>query len=298
MMKYSVVLFFLLITLFTSSCEKDIQITPSSQSVQLVVDAQIENNSPPVVILSTSLNYFSTIDSTTLYNSFINNAKVFLSDGTKTIQLKNYEFKFANGYRYNFYSTDLSDPTHTILGVLGKTYQLTIDYNGALYNSETTIPLLTKQIDSLWYRPVPNRPLTDSFVVLSAKITDPPGLGNYIRFYTKINAKDFFPGFNSVFDDNVVDGKSYAVDLPKGIDKNNIEKGENNSFYKKGDTITVKFCNINKASYEFWRTWEYAYQSIGNPFSSPGVVIGNINNGALGAFCGYAAQYKKIIIPK
>jgi len=27
-------------------------------------------------------------------------------------------------------------------------------------------------------------------------------------------------------------------------------------------------------------------------------VLGNINNGALGAFCGYAAQYKILIIPK
>jgi len=39
-------------------------------------------------------------------------------------------------------------------------------------------------------------------------------------------------------------------------------------------------------------------QSVGNPFSSPGKVIGNISNNALGAFCGYAAQYRTLIIPK
>jgi hypothetical protein len=43
---------------------------------------------------------------------------------------------------------------------------------------------------------------------------------------------------------------------------------------------------------------EFGYQSIGNTFSSPTKVIGNISNGALGAFCGYAAFYKTIIIRK
>ena len=43
---------------------------------------------------------------------------------------------------------------------------------------------------------------------------------------------------------------------------------------------------------------EYSYQSIGNPFSSPTKVLGNISNNALGYFGGYAAQYDTIIIPK
>jgi hypothetical protein len=63
-----------------------------------------------------------------------------------------------------------------------------------------------------------------------------------------------------------------------------------------GDSATIKLCNIDKASYEFWRTFEYTARSIGNPFSSPTSVIGNISNGALGYFGGYAVQYKSIII--
>jgi len=43
---------------------------------------------------------------------------------------------------------------------------------------------------------------------------------------------------------------------------------------------------------------EYTYSSVGNPFSSPITVIGNISNGALGYFGGYATQYRSIIIPK
>ena len=59
----------------------------------------------------------------------------------------------------------------------------------------------------------------------------------------------------------------------------------------RGDSVTVKLANIDKATYDFWRTMEYNYQSIGNPFSSPTVVMSNISNDALGYFGGYAAQY-------
>jgi hypothetical protein len=69
-------------------------------------------------------------------------------------------------------------------------------------------------------------------------------------------------------------------------------------FFHRGDSIIFKFCDIDKATYDFWRTWEFAFQSNGNPFSSPVKVISNISNGALGAFSGYAAQYKPINIPK
>jgi hypothetical protein len=293
-------LFILLgIVFFTGliACEKDITITSPDLAPRLVVDAQIESGAQPIVVLSTSLNYFSTIDTSELNNSFVRNAKVTLSDGSKTSQLKLVDVK-VQGFRLVYYTNDPANPLAAIIGGYGKTYQLKIEVNGQTYNSTTTIPSLTKTIDSLWSKPVPNRPSTDSFRVISAKITDPVGLGNYIRYYTKVNSQEFLPGYNSVFDDNVIDGKVYSVDIPKGVDKNFPLERENYGFFKRGDTVSIKYSNIDKSTYDFWRTWEYTYQSVGNPFSSPGVVIGNISNGALGAFCGYAVSYKNIIIPK
>ncbi len=279
------------------ACEKDINITPPDLAPKLVVDAQIESGAQPIVILTTSLNYFSTIDTAELNNSFVRNAKVTLSDGTKTSQLKLIDIK-VQGFRLVYYTNDPANPSGAFIGTYGKTYQLKIELNGQNYLSITTIPLLTKTIDSMWSKPVPNRPIEDSFRVISAKISDPVGLGNYIRYFTKINKQDFLPGYNSVFDDNVIDGKVYTVDIPKGVDKNFPIERENYGFYKKGDTVSVKYSNIDKATYDFWRTWEYTYQSVGNPFASPGVVNGNVSNGALGAFCGYASSIKNIIIPK
>jgi hypothetical protein len=67
--------------------------------------------------------------------------------------------------------------------------------------------------------------------------------------------------------------------------------------FRKGDQAVIKFANIDKATYDFWRTMEYNYGSVGNPFSTPTVVISNLSNGALGYFGGYAAQYKQFFIP-
>ena len=124
--------------------------------------------------------------------------------------------------------------------------------------------------------------------------TDPPGRGNYVRYFTKVNSDPFLPGENSVFDDQVIDGTTFEVQLFRGIDRNDPPSGDKN-FFNKGDTITMKFCNIEKPAYTFWSTWEFAFQGIGNPFAQPNKVIGNISNGALGVFSGYAARYRTII---
>jgi len=79
------------------------------------------------------------------------------------------------------------------------------------------------------------------------------------------------------------------------VDRNNPIPNGDEKFFARGDTISFKLSNIDKATYTFWNTWEFNQQSIGNPFSQPGKVIGNISNGALGAFCGYASQVGTII---
>ena len=126
------------------------------------------------------------------------------------------------------------------------------------------------------------------------KATDPQGLGNYIRYFTQKNIDPMLPGENSVYDDQVIDGSTYEVQLPQGVDKNDPPTRDDN-FYHSGDSVTLKFCNIDRATFKFWSSWEFAFQSIGNPFAQPNTVTGNISNGALGAFCGYAAWYKILI---
>ncbi len=290
----------LVLSVIFFSCEKTITLDVQNQPAKLVVEASIESNSTPVVALSSSLNYLSSITREELAASFIHGANVTVSDGIITSQLKEYAITDTSGYTFYYYGVDTSNLAQILIGKYNKQYQLNIKTQGGLeYTATTSIPEPTKKCDSIWWQPVP---LTDdtSLCRMFGKFIDPAGLGNYIRYFTKTNSQRFLPGLNSVFDDQVVDGKTYSVQFDMGWDKNSTEKisSDNYGFAHRGDTVTIKFCNIDKATYTFWNTWEFSYQSYGNPFSSPVKVIGNISNGALGAFSGYAPSYKTIIIPK
>jgi hypothetical protein len=284
---------YIILILLSSSCEKNIDFNLKNADDVLVVDGQIENNQPPVIVLTKSFDYFGKIDPQILANSFIRNAVVTITNGTQTHTLKEYPVSFGNGYTGYFYSNDILNPSTSFLGEFNKKYTLNIKADGKEYTSFTTIPLLTKIPDSLFFKQAPQNPDTNKRVLMT-RATDPPGLGNYIRYFTKKNSGNFLPGENSVFDDAFVDGTTYTLQVEQGIDRNNRVKADSN-FFKRGDTVTLKLCNIDKATYTFWNTWEFAQQSIGNPFSQPNKVIGNINNGALGAFYGYAAYYKTVI---
>jgi hypothetical protein len=291
-MKQVIFLFILSLTLI--SCEKDIDFDLKYAEPVLVVDAQIENGQAPTVALSRSLSFFSTISIEILANSFVHNAEVIMSNGTLTHQLKEYTLPLGNGYSIYYYGIDSSNLATAFIGEFNKQYNLTIKVDGKVYTAKTTIPALTKVFDSLWTKAPPAN-VDTSKRLLMTRVTDPPGLGNYVRYFTKKNSERFLPGFNSVFPDEVVDGTTYSGQVDPGVDRNLPLPTGDDRFFARGDTITFKLSNIDKATFTFWNTWEFNQQSIGNPFSQPGKVIGNISNGALGAFCGYASKVETVI---
>ena len=276
------------------SCEKDIDLNLKESAPVLTVDAQIENGQAPRVVLTKSFSYYQKIDAALLAGSFVRNAEVYISNGSLTHRLKEYEVPLAPGFSAYYYSVDSTNPTTAFAGEFGKSYSLRIVSENQEYNSNTDIPASVNFPDSLWFIRAPQNPDT-TLRVLVMRATDPPGRGNYVRYFTKKNNDPFLPGEN-VFDDQVIDGTTYEIQLPQGVDRNNVINRDS-TFYKQGDTVTLKFCAINKASYNFWNTWEFAYQSIGNPFAQPNKVLSNISNGALGAFIGYGAGYKTLIAP-
>lgn len=284
------------VALSGSSCEKAIHFKLDTTLPSMVVEATIENDQPPVVILSSSFDYFSNISAELLANSFVHNAVITISNGVKTHHLKEYSYATPGNLSVYYYSIDSSSLATAFTGTFNTSYTLNIAVNGKTYTAITTIPFLAKKVDSLWWKPAPHNPDTTK-VVLVSKVTDPPGYGNYIRYFTKTNSDPFYPGLNSVFDDQIVDGTTYTIDVERGVNRNVKLDMNNYSFFERGDTITLKFTNIDKATFDFWRTMEYSYGSIGNPFASPTKVLSNINGG-LGYFGGYAAQYITIVVPK
>ncbi len=289
-----------LFVIISIGCERNISVNLDQTDPKLVVDASIENNGLPLLVLSRSLNYFNSFSTELISNSFEHDAIVSITDGSDTAALIEFSYTNDSGYTFYYYTCDITNPRNVIYGKFGKSYSIFITtVAGANYMASTTIPELTKTCDSLWWKESPDTNDTGK-VVLYGLFNDPPGLRNYVRYFTGTNGEPFFPGYTSAFDDLVVDGTTYTFQIPKGYNRNDSLDLNNDDFgfFDHGDTVIFKFCNIDLAAYDFWRTWEYAYQSNGNPFSSPIKVLGNISNGALGAFTGYAAQYRRIIIPE
>jgi hypothetical protein len=278
------------------SCERKVDFKLDDVTPKLVVEANIENGQPPVVYLTKSQAYFSQIDLSALANSFVRNAEVYVSNGTLTHKLKEYIIPAGGGLNFYYYSIDSANLATAFTGELNKQYSLRIIAEGKEYNAITTIPAITKRIDSLYWKQAPGSNPPEKVAVM-IKATDPPGLGDYARYFTKRNQEIFYPGLNSVFDDQIIDGSTYDIQVERGVERDG-DIPEGYSFFDKGDTVTLKLCNIDKATYDFWRTMEFTYASVGNPFASPTKVSSNISNGGLGYFGGYAAQYRTIIIPR
>ena len=287
---------FIIISIALFSCERSVDFDINVVEPKLVVEATIENGGAPVIYLSNSLGYFSRIDQNTLSNSFVRNAEVYISNGTKTHKLKEYAVPVSGGYNFYYYSIDPASPATAFIGELKKSYSLRIITSGKEYNATTTIPDTTRHIDSLFWKKAPTgNPPEKVSVMIRAK--DKPGYGDYVQYFTKRNNEPFYPGVNSVYDDQVIDGTSYEIQVERGIDRNE-GTSEGYSFFNRGDTVTMKLSNIDKATFDFWRTMEFSYSSVGNPFATPTKVSSNISNNGLGYFGGYASQYRTIIIPR
>jgi hypothetical protein len=181
---------------FFASCEKDIDLDLKNAEDVLVVDANIENERPPIVILTKSMDFFSSLTPELLTGSFVHDAEVTISNGQLTHRLKEYSRDAGGGIILYAYSIDSANLSTAFLGAFNTAYTLTITAGGKDYTAHTTIPPLTKKPDSLWWKPAPYSEDTTN-IILMARTTDPPGLGNYIRYFTSKNNGPFLPGENS-----------------------------------------------------------------------------------------------------
>ena len=298
-MKYLLlVVFFSLVVFAFSSCEKEVHINLGTSPTQLVVQGAVETGVPPYVAITSTIGFFSTIDLTTLENSFIHDVDIEVSDGSRTIKLREYAIDTGTQNKFYFYSVDTSNFSNIMLGETGKYYSLKITYNGKTYTSITKIPY-PKGPDSLWFAEptFKNSKTPDSAVILYANYSDPDTPGNYVRYFTSVDGAQYFPA--GIFSDEVVNGKVVKnIDLYAGYDNSSNANGDSLRYFYPGGTVRLKWCEIDKKVFNFYNSSEYAANSIGNPFASPINLQTNITNGALGVWAGYGSVIKTLIVPR
>ena len=281
-----------IVIMIISSCQKDITIDIPANVEKLVVEGYVEQGLKPVVYLSKSVDYYAEINSTTVLDLAITDAKVWISDGQTTDTLAG-SFTLD---RFPFWVYE----SNNIVGEIGKTYDLMIETaDGKTYSSKTKINTPVP-LDSVWFEVFGDY---DSLGFAWALFEDPDTLGNNYRWLAKRNTKDddfVFP-LGSEFDDRFINGKKFEIAFQRGSVYNSEAEDDNNEeegFFKKGDTVTVKFCTIEPDVYEFWRKAETEIFNNGNPFAAPTTVPTNIEGGAIGVWCGYGASYHTFIAPK
>ena len=295
--------FFLLVLtlmIFFASCEKEVEFDLGTSAEKVVIEGTIETGIPPYVFLTKSIGFFAKVDFGTLSNSFLHDARITVSDGTRSLVLREYQVDNA-GVSFYFYSVDSADLSAlTFLGTAGKTYRLTVEYGGKIYESVTKIPY-PKALDSLWAKAPPPEEMPKDHpnsMLLFARYTDPDTLGNKVRYFTKRNQQPFLAPYYSVNDDAIINGSRIDIQLNAGFDRMDTIDEETFGYFYKGDTVIVKWSAIDKGVFDFWRTLEFSYGATGNPFASPVEISSNISGGALGVWAGYANTFDTLIIPQ
>ncbi len=319
---FTLAIFTFIATIATTSCTKNVDITIPKDSEKIAVEGTIEIDRPPIILLTNSQGFFNNINLNNLGAYFVHDAKITIVTEGDTIQLaefclndlpasdeqkkqllQNFGYKGDSALPIpNVCLYSIPDLINCILGgscsFVGKEntrYDLRIEAKDKVLTSYTTIPKAAG-IDSLTLRPRPKAPADDIYVAVYNNLTVPNTFGNFVRYWTKRNNEPFYlPGSQSVWDDKLFIGLKIALPVERGYQKGAKVEPEFYSFFEKGDTVTLKWANIDSRSYDFYFTLEN--DGGGSPFSAPVVVKSNINGG-LGVWAGFASQYYTIVIPK
>lgn len=297
------------LSLFVFSCERDADIEIPGGDPKLVVEGWIEPGNPPIVLLKKSQPYFGTSNFTDLSQIFVHGATITVSDGSYSATLFEICTSSVPDSLLPFVSAFLGVDTATlseldfcaytsfdtnIYGVIGKNYSLSINSGGTILTSVTSLPQPVA-LDSAWFK---LNETSDSLGHAWARMTDPDTLGNAYRWYAMRQNEDlsFIAPIGSAFEDKFINGTSFDFAYNRGDNdfaatpEDPAERG----YFKKGDTIIVKFCTIDRDHYMFWRTYETQIVNNGNPFAAPAPVKSNINGG-LGVWGGLSPSYDTII---
>jgi len=310
-------------------CTKDIDIEIPESAKKIVVEGSIENNVPPVVILTRSQRIFDNININDIGAYFVRGAQVSVrgSDGTETelveLCLQNLNLPPEQAEvllnALGFTTVDSGNipnvcvytvpdilsyfltGTCSFMGKERTSYDLRVMAPGFDVGDDTILVTSTTYIptaigmDSLGFKEHTNPAYRDSFVGCYAYITVPDTFGNFVRYWTQRNDEpQYKPRSQSVWDDKLFVGLSLGLPLERGQPRTEEFDINTYTYFRRGDTITVKWSNIDSKTYDFFYTLEN--DGGDSPFSSPVLIKTNINNG-LGIWAGYATKKYKAIAP-
>lgn len=275
----------LTLMLLTASCSDSLKLNIPEPDDMIVIDGWIENNQYAKVLLTKNAPYFSLLDSAAMRELILSGAKVTLTDGVVS------EFLILR--KNDGYFPPYIYEGNEIRGEVGKTYTITAEYGGKKAVGTTSIPAPVK-LDTLFFILAPG---SDSLGTIFLEFTDPPEAGNYYRILSKTGGKDtrYKSSMIMGISDEFFNGQKFGFSLGRGMESY-ISTGSQ-EYFSLGDTVNIKFCTIDRASYEFWNSFQDEVLNTGNPFaSSLSDISSNIEGNGLGVWGGYGVSFYTCII--
>lgn len=294
------------------SCTKEVKIDLVGYEEQLVIDGFIETNQPPIVLLSRSKDIYAPVNLESFLQGFVSGAIVTVSDGTTTEQLVEIctdnlppgtegvaaaLFGIPETELVNLHLCGYTSFNPAIFGQIGKTYQLTVVFEGKTYTSSTEIVPATPLVTTFWkaQNDLPNYGF--SYAIL----TDPPQKGDAYLWEVKRINKDslgntrdgkFTKTFTPVVDDRFFNGLTFEFSYENPMSYKDEElENKYKGYYQQGDSVVIKFSKMDRGVFNFLEKKYMQMQTGGSPFSSPANVPTNIQGGALGLWAGYSPWY-------
>lgn len=287
------------------SCETDIDIELPEYESKLVIEGYIENGQPPMVMITRSIAYFSTIDPQTLLSEIlVTDARVTVTSESGESEVLQFGFDPEAPFYCSYRGRSL--------GQSNETYTLTVEWNDKIYTGKTSI-LEPFNIDSMWFN---TGETNDSIGTIRLLLPDNQATRDYYQFFVKIQHGDELNDrlwaytLPLVFDDATFNGLEFSYEIlratPSTLFANLLSDEEKRSYYRSyyllGDTVHVKYALIDYDSYRFWMTAMSDITFGQNIFMSPPPIESNItcNTGETvrGIWCGYASQSKTLIFSR
>lgn len=308
-MRYLTFLFIILLL----ACSKEVKIDIPQEESKIVIDGRIELGGAPLVLLMQSQYLYSPTNLGAYFSSNISNANVTLVRDLDTFSLSPYliselplQSQITLAEQLNVELNELAffplkvysslDPN--LVGAVGQTYTLNIQYDNQTYSATTKLlsPIALDYFQ--WIPSVEN----NQFGLCRAFLSDPADAKNAYRWESKIittvngSPKDyrFRHGGGSYFADQFFNGLTINFET-RYPEKDTSYPDGLKRYFKYGDSVVIKLSHIEYPVYNYFDKLRTQLENSGSPFSSPVLIPSNFTNGALGIWAGYSSWYDTLV---
>lgn len=282
---------------------------------------------PAFVILTKTVPFTTAFTQTEFENLFVNDASITISEGdnryplteiclnelselerTAAVALLGLDQTDLSLFGFDFATADFCVYVDNVLRdyKLGATYDLTIEVENKTLTSSTTIPF-HNPIDSISFELPPGDSAffsRSSLRQMQISLDDQFQENNFYRYFTQQNDRTMYKGnaslsaFKSILEDKYFSNDKASISLLKGEPRDSTFNTGGNLFgnYNFNDEYLVKWCNIDRAQFDYWNVTEANALNQGL-FSNYAQPPSNIEGG-IGIWGGASVSFYKGIVPQ